>query len=224
MKNYFLRFLFVLAAIALAAASHTSAADKHAFNIDDYSALHGARAVAVSPDGKTILVRVSFVGTTGPADHHEFRVMDASGENEHKLELPEKFEPFGFTKDGGALFGIYPVGNLAQLAIVPLSETRPTQIIALPSGIHGAVISPDGNRFAVLADPRKSDPLAGVHTVVENDETSVYVVGANGSEGSWWCPSLIDVTEIAWSSDGSQLAVVTQSPKLGHHELRSYID
>jgi dipeptidyl aminopeptidase/acylaminoacyl peptidase len=227
MKTHFLRFLLPLAAIAcftLAAASYTSAADKHAFNIDDYSALHSARAVAVSPDGKTILVRVSFVGTTGSSDKHEFRVMDASGENAHKLDLPEKFEPLGFTKDGSALFGIYPVGNLAQLAIVPLSETRPTQIMALPSGIRGAVISPDGARFAVLADPRKEDPLAGVHTVIENDETSVYVVGANGSEGSWWCPSLIDVTEIAWSSDGSQLAVVTQSPKLGHHELRSFID
>jgi dipeptidyl aminopeptidase/acylaminoacyl peptidase len=227
MKTYFPRFLFVLAAITgftLAAASHTSAADKHVFNIDDYSALHGARAVAVSPDGKTILYRVSYVGTTGPADKHEFRVMDASGKNARKLELPEKFEPFGFTKDGSGLFGIYAVGNLAQLAIVPLSETRPTQIIALPTGIRSAVISPDGTRFAALADPRKADPLVGVHTVVENDETSVYVVGANGSEGSWWCPSLIDVTEIAWSSDSSQLAVVTQSPKLGHHELHSFID
>jgi len=227
MKTFFLRFLVTLAAVAgltFAAAIHTAAADKHVFNLDDYSALHSARAVAVSPDGKTILYRVSHVGTTGPADKHEFRVMDASGENAHKLELPEKFEPFGFTKDGNALYGIYPVGNLAQLAIVPLSETRPTQIIALPSGIRGAVISPNGTRFAVLADPRKADPLVGVHTVVENDETSVYVVGENGSEGSWWCPSLIDVTEIAWSSDSSQLAVVTQSPKLGHHELHSFID
>jgi dipeptidyl aminopeptidase/acylaminoacyl peptidase len=227
MKTYFRRFLLAIAVIAsftLVAASHAAAADKHAFNIDDYSALHSARAIAVSPDGKTILYRVSFVGTTGPVDKHEFRVMDASGENARKLELPEKFEPFGFTKDGSALYGIYPVGNIAQLAVVPLSETRPTQIIALPSGIHGAIISPDGTRFAVFADPRKADPLAGVHTVVENEETSAYVVGANGSEGSWWCPSLIDVTEIAWSSDSSQLAVVTQSPKLGHHELRSFID
>ncbi len=227
MKTYFLKFLLAVAVITgftLAAANHTAAADKHVFNMDDYSALHSARAMAVSPDGKTILYRVSHVGTTGSANKQEFRLMDASGENSHKLDLPAKFEPFEFTKDGSALYGIYPVGNIPQLAIVPLSENRPTQIIALPSGIHFAIISPDGSRFAILADPRKEDPLAGVHSVVENDENSVYVVGASGTDGSWWCPSLVDVTEFAWSPDGSQLAVVTQTPKLGHHELRSFID
>jgi len=34
-------------------------ADKHPFGIDDYSALHQARAVSVSPNGKTILFVVS---------------------------------------------------------------------------------------------------------------------------------------------------------------------
>ncbi len=227
MKTFFSKLLFALAGIAIsafAAGNPAVAADKHAFNIDDYSAIRSARAVAVSPDGKTILYRVSFIGTTGPADKHEWHAMDYSGENARKLELPEKFEAFGFTKDGTALYGVLPVGNLGQLAIVPLIENRPTQIIALPSGIHGAIISPDGTRFAVLADPRKADPLAGVHNVVENDETSVYVVGANGAEGAWWCPALTDVLEIAWSADSSQLAVVTQLQKIGHHDLRSSIN
>src|SRR5579864_5689310 len=227
MKTSCLKFLILLTGIAIftvAAAHQVAAADKHPFNIDDYSAIRSARAVAISPDGKTILYRVSFVGTTGPADKHEWHAMNYSGENARKLELPEKFEAFGFTKDGTALYGVLPVGNSGQLAIVPLGEGRPTQIIALPSGIHGAIISPDGTRFAVLADPRKADPLSGVHTVVENDETSVYVVGANGAEGAWWCPALTDVLEIAWSADSSQLAVVTQLPKMGHHELRSSIN
>ncbi len=227
MRTSFLKFLIVLAGIAsftLAAGNPAGAADKHPFSIDDYSAIRSARAVAVSPDGKTILYRVSFNGTTGPADKHEWHVMDISGDNARKLELPEKFEAFGFTKDGTALYGVLPVGNLGQLAIVPLGEGQPTQIVALPSGIHGAIISPDGTRFAVLADPRKADPLAGVHTVVENDETSVYVVGANGAEGAWWCPALTDVTEVAWAVDSSQLAAVTQLPKIGHHDVRSSIN
>jgi len=213
-----------IVSFTLATGNQLSAADKHAFTVDDYSTLRSARAVAVSPDGKTILYRVSWVGTTGPADKHEWRVMDVSGENARKLDLPEKFEALGFTKDGTALYGVLPVGNLGQLAIVPLVEGRPTQIIALPSGIRHARISPDGSRFAVLADPRKADPLAGVHTVAENDVTSLYVVGANGAEGAWWCPALVDVTEIAWSADSSQLAVVTQWPKLGHHDVHSFID
>jgi dipeptidyl aminopeptidase/acylaminoacyl peptidase len=221
---WFLVALAVLASLAGATATRVLAADKHPFGIDDYSALRSARAVAVSPDGKTILYQVSFDGTTGPADKREWRLMDASGENSRKLELPENFEPSGFSKEGGALYGVYPVAKLGQLAIVPLAEGKPTQILALPSGIRSAIISPDGARFAVLADPRKKDPLAEVHTVVQNDETSLYIVGVNGTEGGWWCPALKDITDIAWSPDGSQIAVVTQWPKMGHHELHSFVD
>jgi dipeptidyl aminopeptidase/acylaminoacyl peptidase len=217
----------VLLAVACAAVEITPvvlAADKHPFNTDDYAVIHRAMAVAVSPDGKTILYEVLFDGTSGPVNKHDWHFIDASGENARKLELPEHFEPSGFTKEGNALYGIEPIGQLPQLAIVPLAEGGPTQILALPSGIHSATISPDGARFAVLADSRKKDPLAQVHTVVENDETSLYVVGANGTGGGWWCPTLKDITDIAWSPDGSQIAVVTQWPKMGHHELHSFVD
>jgi dipeptidyl aminopeptidase/acylaminoacyl peptidase len=212
------------AGLTAATAARVPAADKHPFGIDDYSALHSARAVAISLDGKTILYQVSFDGTSGPANKREWHLMDASGENARKLDLPENFAPTGFTKEGSALYGVYPVGKLGQLAIVPLAEGKPTQILALPDGIRSATISPDGLRFAVLADPRKKDPLSEVHNVVENDETSLYVVGANGADGGWWCPMLKDITDIAWSSDGSQIAVVTQWPKMGHHELHSFVD
>jgi dipeptidyl aminopeptidase/acylaminoacyl peptidase len=219
----FLLALFVLASLACAAAPRAFAADKHPFNIDDYAALRSARAVSISPDGKSILYRVSFDGTAGPADKHEWHLMDISGENARKLDLPEHFEPSGFTKDG-SLYGIYPVGKLPQLAIVPLGEGKLVQILSLASGIRSATISPDGTRFAVLADPRKPDPLAAVRTIAAPDETSLYVVGVNGSDPGWWCPALVDVTEIAWSPDGSQIAVVSMWPKAGHHDVHSFVD
>jgi dipeptidyl aminopeptidase/acylaminoacyl peptidase len=227
MKKRAIWFLVVLAgwaSLAGTTATRVSAADKHLFGIDDYSALRSARAVAVSPDGKTVLYQVSFDGSMGPANKREWRFVDASGENSRKLDLPENFEPSGFTKEGGALYGVYPVGKLGQLAIVPLAEGKATQILALPSGMRSATISPDGTRFAVLADPRKKDPLAEVHTVVQNEESSLYVVGVDGADGGWWCPALKDITDIAWSPDGAQIAVVTQWPKMGHHELHSFVD
>jgi dipeptidyl aminopeptidase/acylaminoacyl peptidase len=237
MKNSVLRSLvlfvgaiLVMAYLALSAgnsnksASRVQAAEKHPFAFDDYAALRSARAVAVSADGKTILYRVSFVGNAGPADKHEWHLIDATGANSRKLDLPEHFEPSGFTKDGAALYGTLPVGKSAGLAIVPFSEGRAIQIVALPSGIRGAIISPDGARFAVLADPRKADPLEGVHTIVENDETSLYVVDADGANGGWWCPQLMDITDVAWSPDGSQIAVVTQWQKIGHHDVKAFID
>src|SRR6202050_2190316 len=120
--------LSLLPVWACPAARGASPADKHPFSIDDYAALRSARAVSISPDGKTILYRVSFDGTAGPADKHEWHLMDISGENARKLDLPEHFEPSGFTKDG-SLFGIYPVGKLPQLAIVPLGEGKLVQIL-----------------------------------------------------------------------------------------------
>ena len=197
-------------------------AEKHAFTVGDWEALRRARAVAVSPDGKSILYQVAYDGDKGP-EKREWRLMDFSGENSRKLELPENFTPSGFLKDGTALFGIYEVEKKEQLAVVPLSAGKPTQILALPNGIHAAVISPDGTRFAALADPRPLDPQTEVRHVVENDVVSIYTVGVNGADGAWWCPELKTVVEVAWSSDGSQLAVVTQSPKIGNHDFRSEI-
>ncbi len=208
--------------IGALAGRSVAAADKHPFGLDDYSALRRANALAVSPDGKTVLYQVSFDGDKGPTKR-EWHVIDVRGENGHKLELPESFEPAGFTKDGGSLYGTYEVDKKAQLGIVPLSGGRPTQIIALPNGIHGSWISPEGNKFAFTADPRPVDPLASVRHVAENDLNSVYVASATGSEGNWWCPELKDVADLAWSADGSQLAVVTQFQKIGHHDVRSFL-
>ncbi|PYU41361.1 MAG: hypothetical protein DMG54_19940 [Acidobacteria bacterium] len=217
-----LRAVVLLGGAVLAGTGKSNAADKHPFGIDDYSALHSARAVAVSPDGKTILYIVS-TDRTKRATKHEWRLIDVNGENSHKLELPEKFEPRGFTPDG-ALYGTYEVDKLGQLAIVPLAAAKPTIIMALPNGAHGATISPDGRRFAILADSRAKDPLEGVHTVVDNDQTSLYVVGADGGGGAWWCPDLNVITDIAWSKDSAEIAVMTQTPKIGFHELHSFVN
>jgi len=219
-----LLFSGLLMSITAASASSIAAAapDKHPFGLDDYSALHRAQDVAVSPDGKSILYEVSYDGDKGPTKH-EWHLIDTSGENNRKLELPESFEPAGFTKDGGALFGSYEVEKKGQLGIVPLGAGKPTRIIALPNGIRGVVISPDGTKFAFTADPRPKDPLSEMRHVTENDVTSVYVAGVNGGEGAWWCPDLKDVTDLAWSSDSAQLALVTQFQKIGHHDVKSAI-
>jgi dipeptidyl aminopeptidase/acylaminoacyl peptidase len=218
----FARLLILAVGLGFAANASPAPPEKHPFGVADWSALHRARAISVSPDGKTILYSVTYDGDKGPAKN-EFRVIAVMGENSHKLDLPENFEPAGFTKDGGALFGVYEVEKKGQLAVVPLASGAPTQILALPNGIRAAIISPDGTQFAVLADPRAKDALAEVHHVIENDISSIYAIGVNGSAGAWWCPELKSITDVAWSPDGSQLAVVTQSPKIGNHDFRSTI-
>lgn len=214
--------LIALLPAIVATSSASRGADKHPFGIDDYSALRGASPIAVSPDGKTILYDVSTDGMKGPTKH-ESRLIDVTGNNSRRLDLPEQLQPKGFTRDG-SLWGTYNIDKLTQLAIVPLAAAKPTLIISLPSGIDSAMISPDGTRFALLSDPRTKDPLEGVHTVVENAESSLYVVGVDASAGAWWCPELKFITDIAWSNDSSQIAVMTQTPKIGHHELHSFVN
>jgi dipeptidyl aminopeptidase/acylaminoacyl peptidase len=213
-------FILALFAILTVSASKTAAQDKHAFNIDDYSALHRARAVAVSPDGKTVLYDLSYDGTKGPAKN-EWHLIDFSGANDRKLDLPESFAPSDFTKDGTAIWGSYEVDKKSQIGIVPIGGTKPTQIMALPQGVRRAWISPDGSKFAFLSDPRPADPLADVRHVAENSVNSIYVANVNGTEGAWWCPDLKDIAEVSWSLDSSQLVLVDQFQKIGHHDVRS---
>ncbi len=204
---------------------------RHPFTFDDAATLHSAAAVAISPDGKSILYRVTYGGVKGP-DSTEWRLVSPTGGESHHLNIPEKFKPAGFTRDGSALFGLYEVSKIALLATLSLAPVNtpaaaaaaPVPVAALSRGINSALISPDGSHYAILADSRLPDPLADVHTIIEAQPTSLYVIGADASGGAWWCPALRDVAEIAWSHDGASIAVLSQTPKIGFHDARSFID
>ncbi|MFZ0805277.1 MAG: hypothetical protein WAN03_03810, partial [Candidatus Sulfotelmatobacter sp.] len=220
---------FALAALLLALPTFAQN-QRHPFTFEDAATLHSATAVAVSPDGTNILYRVRFGGAKGP-DKTEWHMIPVAGGDARLLTIPENFKPIAFTRDG-ALYGMYEVDHKPQLATFPLAAPNtaaaaaatPVPLTALPRGIHNAHISPDGSHYAILADSRLPDPLAEVHNVIEAEPTSIYVVGADGSGGTWWCPTLHDVNQLSWSPDGSSLAVASQVPKIGNHFVRSFID
>jgi dipeptidyl aminopeptidase/acylaminoacyl peptidase len=66
------------------------------------------------------------------------------------------------------------------------------------------------------------------------EETSLYVVNADGTGGAWWCKDLKNISgtitvgggasAAAWSVDSESLAVLSQVPRIGHHEVGSTID
>ena len=209
----------------------TTQSTRHPFTFDDAATLHSAASVAVSPDGKSVLYRVRFGGAKGP-DNTEWHLIAIAGGESRRISVPEKFRPAGFTRDGAALYGTYEVNKMAQLATLELAPPNtaaaaaatPVPLTALPRGVHSSMISPDGSHYAILADPRLPDPLAEVHTVIENEPSSLYVIGADGAGGAWWCPTLKDVNDIAWSPDGASIAVLSQTPKIGFHEAHSYFD
>jgi hypothetical protein len=110
------------------------AADKRPFASSDFTSLRSAMPVAISPDGKAILFDVHFFNEKGPVKHEWHTVPAASG-GALKLDLPEKFTPSGFTRDG-SLLGEYRIDDQTQLAIVPITSGKPTVIFTLPRGGH----------------------------------------------------------------------------------------
>ena len=196
------------------------AADKRPFASSDFTSLRSATPVAISPDGKAILFDIHRYDEKGLAKH-EWRTVPPAGGEALKLELPEKFKPSGYTKDG-ALFGEYRIDDQTQLAIVPIASGKPTLIFTLPRGSHAAAISPDGAKIAVLSDARTKDKH-DEHNVVENEEASLYVFDLHSHDGAWWCQELRAISDFAWSKDSRRLAVVTQLPKLGNHDAHSML-
>ena len=220
-----------LALFLLVCSLTLAAQERHPFTLADAATLHSAGTIAVSADGKTVLYSVRFGAAKGP-DTTEFHLMPVAGGDSRQLNLPKEFHPAGFTADGSALYGTFQVNKNPQLATIPLAtpgtaaaaSATPVPLTALPRGVHAPAISPDGSHYALLGDPRIPDPLADVHTVIEPDQTSLYVVGADGKNGAWWCPDLHDIANIAWSRDGSSIAVMSQTPKIGFHYVKSFID
>lgn len=199
---------------------------KHAYTAKDWATLRSAGAVAVSSDG-TILYLVTFGGDHGPT-HKEWWTVGADGNHAMKLDLPEDFSPNGFSSDGQSLYGAWTVNKLEQLAVFPLKDGKaaavPSTVVLLPRGTGTVTPSPDGKRFAIVADPRPPDALADVRHVLEPDQTSIYVVNADGTNGHWWCGSLKNVSEEQWSADSASLAVLSPLPRIGHHDVSTAID
>ena len=208
----------------------------HPFTPKDWAGLHSAHAAAVSANG-AILYSVSFGGEKGPT-HTDWWTIGADGNNAKKLEVPDGFHPMGFTRDGQGLYGAWKVNDHQQFAIFALKDGKvgsaPTTVVVLPRGVGSASPSPDGKRFAMTADPREPDAKDSMRHVQESEETSLYVVNADGTSGAWWCRDLKYISgtitvgggasAAAWSADSQSLAVLSQAPRIGHHDVMSMID
>ena len=234
-KSTLLACLGAILSIALPALTQPAPIARHAFTAKDWATLRSANAVAVSPDG-TILYTVPFGAEKGPT-HREWWTIAPDGSHATKLDLKDDFTPLGFTYNGHALYGGWPVKGLNQFAIFPIKDGKaapvPSTLVLLPRGIESAAPSPKGTLFAITADPRPPDPLADMRHVAEPDETSIYVVNEDGTGGAWWCPTLTNLSggidgsgssAAAWNTDGDSLAVLSALPRIGHHNVSTAID
>jgi dipeptidyl aminopeptidase/acylaminoacyl peptidase len=215
--------LRIVLPLLVAVTAMGAAPTPHPFAIADWQRLRSAEPVAVAPDGKTVLYSVNFGRANGPTAI-EYFVIGSDGRGRAKLTLPKGFEPQGFTRSARELYGTQTSGALAQPARWLLGAKAATVIARIPGGIAEIRISPDGSRFAMIGDPRPPDPKSAIRTVVENDRSALYVTGLDGGNGAWWCPGHDRVAAFAWSQDGTRVAELEQTPKLGYHSVRGAID
>jgi dipeptidyl aminopeptidase/acylaminoacyl peptidase len=193
------------------------------FTPEVWTRLRSASAKSVSIDGKRILFEVDHGVAKGPTQQ-EWWTMSPAGAGAKKLVLPKGFAPDGFTRDG-ALFGTYADKEKPpQIAILRTPGSAFVTLTNLPRGVGSLVVSPDGTNIATLTSNKPKDPLEDVRTVVENSVSTPYVVSIEKSDGKFWCPSLTDAADMAWSPDGRALAVLSQVQKIGHHEVRGSLD
>lgn len=230
---------FVFASVVFVSACAIAMGETNAhrsFTAKDWAELHSAHAAAISANG-TILYSVTHGAEKGPT-HTDWWTIGSDGNGAKKLEAPDGFHPSGFTKDGQSLYGGWKVNDHQQFAIFALKDGKlgssPTTVVVLPRGVGSASPSPDGKRFAMTADPREPDSMDSVRHVQEPEETSLYVVNADGTGGAWWCTDLKYISgavtvgggasAAAWSADSQSLAVLSQVPRIAHHEVGSKID
>lgn len=227
---------FFIGCIVVSVATQIGIAQKHgSFTAKDWAELRSAHPAAISANG-TILYSVMYGGDKGPT-RTEWWLIGSDGNNAKKLDVPDGFHPMGFTRDGQSLYGGWKVNDHQQFAIFAVKDGKfagaPTTVVVLPRGVESAMPSPDGKRFAMTADPRDPDPLDAVRHVQEPEETSLYIVNADGTGGGWWCKDLKHISgtvtvgggasAAAWSADSQSLAVLEQVPRIGHHDVGSMI-
>jgi len=216
------RSLFALGALLLASAGF---AQKHQFGIDDWADIPWATPAAVSVKGD-VLYRVIHGAKSG-GDVIEWHAITLQGSNDRKLDIPDKFNPTGFTKDGD-LYGTFEINGTPQIATFDFdhisASSLPKSVIFLPFTANSITISPDGNRFAILANPNSPPRDTKIKSVIQPSQTSLYVVDASGANGKWWAPELKNVAQIAWNPDSGSIAILSSTPKIGYHYVKSDLD
>lgn len=143
-----------LLAVALAQAGPLGAADaKKPFAIADLYRLKGVEEPVVSPDGKTIVYKVTTSDLPSMKRLSNLWRVDADGRNARPLTFSEKSDSAPvFSPDGSTLAFVSTRAGDPQIWLLPLAGGEARKVTDVPGGVAGPVFSRDGKRIAFAAE------------------------------------------------------------------------
>ena len=139
-----------LAGLGLAA---DAAAPKRAFTVPDLYRLKGVEEPTISPDGKSIVYKLTTSDLTAVKRWSQLWRIDADGGNPRALTFTDKVDSSPrFSPDGRTLAFVSTRTGTPQVFFLPLNGGEPRQRTDFPGGVAGPLFSADGRWLAFSAD------------------------------------------------------------------------
>src|SRR6185295_13507360 len=146
----------LLAALAVSgpAPGAAEAADKRAFTVADLYRLKGVEEPALSPDGRTVVYKVTTSDLKEMKRSSQLWRVDADGAHARPLTQTDKVDSSPrFSADGRTLVFLSTRNGAAQVFTLPMEGGgEAQQKTDFPGGVGGPLPSPDGRWLAFTAD------------------------------------------------------------------------
>jgi len=152
----FVRLALLLMALAVSgpAPGAADAAGKRAFTVDDLYRLKGVEEPALSPDGRTVVYKVTTSVLKEMKRSSQLWRVDADGTHARPLTQTDKVDSSPrFSADGRTLVFLSTRNGAAQVFTLPMEGGgEAQQKTDFPGGVGGPLPSPDGRWLAFTAD------------------------------------------------------------------------
>lgn len=240
----------VLATLAAAlAASLCAAADARLIQPSDLFRMVQVSDAEISPDGKSVLFVTSRWDGHAAAYVHELHIVDALGRDDHRL-LSHPLEAFSprWSPDGKTIAFLAPEGAPGTPLQIYLSsrDGQAHRLTRMPADVQEIAWSPDSKTLAfVAADPPDEAEVrrqGGRFDAGENGDTQhaavlpsqLWIVPVSGAKPTQLTTGPASVNagspysspapQLAWSPDGSGIAVIRQPSANATDEYQTAVE
>ncbi|MDQ6602014.1 MAG: S9 family peptidase [Chloroflexota bacterium] len=226
--------------------SSAAPARTHGISATDLFRLHFVDDVALSPDGSQIACTVAQPDGKANRNRSSIWIVPTTGGEARQVTSGEKKDTNpAWSPDGTRLAFVSDRGTKGQLFLLDLASGGEAQRLTTDDD-HAAsepIWSPDGNEIAFLCKvPSVPEPVHNVEYEDESDKPKIitrgkykydgegffdhtrkqlFVIPSGGGEARQLTSGTMPVGQIAWSPDGTTIALAANRSENEDHERRS---